>query len=309
MDPQAETQTPTERPPLIDVPGYGVVGHAGWLAINWRDYVHTASIDGRDVNYLQFGDRAQPTAVLIHGLAGCWQNWLANIVELSRTFHVVALDLPGFGHSDLPGDGISIPGYAQTVTRLMDHLGVGKAHLLGHSMGGMVATELAIQRPERVDRMVLVSPAGWSTSDTPGRVSKFAAIGELISARIGANREFIVRRPALRKRVLRGVVAFPEKLSPEMAYELIGATGKRGFAQALVAILGYDFRDKLPAVQTPTLVIWGRWDGVIRWHDAYKFADALPNGVAMVLSETAHSAMVEHPDWFDRTAIDFLLAR
>jgi pimeloyl-ACP methyl ester carboxylesterase len=307
MNPPTD-QAKAERPPLIDLPGYGVVGHAEWLAVNWRDYLRTAMIEGRDVNYLQFGDPAQPTAVLIHGLAGCWQNWLANIVELSRSFHVVALDLPGFGHSDLPADGISIPGYADTVAGLMDHLGVEKAHLIGNSMGGMVSAQFAISHPTRVERMILVSPAGWSTSDTPASVSKFAAIGGLISARIGANREFITRRPKLRARVMRGVVAYPEKLSPEITYEVIGATGKRGFAQALVAILGYDLRDKLTSVETPTLVIWGRWDGVISWRDAYKFGDALPNSEVIVLSETAHVAMVEHPEWFDRTATEFLLA-
>src|SRR3954447_14543093 len=125
----------------IDLPTYGPVNPSEWLKVDWSQYLHTATIDGRDVNYLEYGDTSKPTVMLVHGLAGCWQNWLANVIGLSEEFHVVALDLPGFGGSELPADGISIPGYANCVAELLDHLGVAAAHVIGNSMGGMTAVQ------------------------------------------------------------------------------------------------------------------------------------------------------------------------
>ncbi len=291
----------------IDLPTYGAVNPAEWLKIDWTQYVHTAMIDGRDVNYLEYGDGAKPTVMLVHGLAASWQCWLSNVLGLAEHFHVVAIDLPGFGESELPADGISIPGYANCVAGLLDHLGVATACVIGNSMGGMTSLQLALDHPARVERLVLVSPAGWSTNHIAPAIGQAAGIGGLIVGRVAANRETIVRRPRLRARALRGVVAHPEMLSGEVAYELLGGTGSEGFASALRAILAHDFRPRLGEIQQPTLFIWGRRDGVVSSRDIIKFGDDMPHAEKILLRDTGHVAMIEHPEWFDRTAIDFLL--
>jgi pimeloyl-ACP methyl ester carboxylesterase len=291
----------------IELPTYGPINPAEWLKIDWSQYLHTAMIDGRDVNYMSYGDTSKPTVMLIHGLAASWQSWLANVLELAEHFHVVALDLPGFGGSEMPADGISIPGYANCVAGLLDHLEVATAFVIGNSMGGMTSLQLALDHPTRVERLVLVSPAGWSTNHVPPALGQAAGLGALIFGRVAANREAIVRRPKLRARALRGVVAHPEKISGEVAYELLGGTGSEGFPGALRAILAHDFRDRLHEIKQPTLFIWGRRDGVVTSRDIIKFGDSMPHAERIVLRDTAHVAMVEHPEWFDRTAIDFLL--
>jgi pimeloyl-ACP methyl ester carboxylesterase len=292
----------------IELPTYGPVNPSEWLKIDWSQYLHSAMIGGRSVNYLEYGDPAKPTALLIHGLAGCWQNWLANVLGLTENFHVVALDLPGFGASEMPANEISIPGYADCVAGLLDHLGIESAHIVGNSMGGMTSLQLAIAHPSRVERLVLVSPAGWSTTDLDPRLSLFAGFAGLIVGRAGASRETVVRRPKLRARALRGVVAHPEKLSGEVCYELLGGSGKGGFPGALRALLSYDFRDRLKEIQQPALFIWGRRDGVVTSRDIVHFGEEMPHSERIVLSDTAHLAMVEHPEWFDQTATEFLLS-
>jgi pimeloyl-ACP methyl ester carboxylesterase len=291
----------------VDLPTYGPTGESAWLKIDWSQYLHTAMIDGRDVNYLTYGDSSKPTVMLVHGLAASWQCWLANILELAENFFVVALDLPGFGESEMPADGITIPGYANCVAGLLDHLGVASAFVIGNSMGGMTAIQLALDHPTRVEKLVLVSPAGWSTNSVPPAVGQAAGLGALVFGRVAANREAIVRRPKLRARALRGVVAHPEKISGEAAYELLGGTGSEGFPGALRAILAHDFRDRLGEIKQPVLFIWGRRDGVVTSRDIVKFGEAIPQAEKIVLRDTAHVAMVEHPEWFDRVATEFLL--
>ncbi|MGK2878213.1 MAG: alpha/beta fold hydrolase [Solirubrobacterales bacterium] len=291
----------------IELPTYGPVNPAQWLKIDWSEHLRTAMIDGREVNYLDYGDAAKPTVMLVHGLAGCWQNWLANVIGLSERFRVVALDLPGFGGSQMPAEAISIPGYADCVAGLLDHLEVASAFVVGNSMGGMTSLQLALDHPSRVERLVLVSPAGWSTSSLPPAIGQVAGLAGLIFGRVGSQREMIVRRPRLRGRALRGIVAHPERLSGETAYELLSGSSSPGFAPALRAILAHDFRDRLAEIKQPTLFVWGRRDGVITSNDVLHFGEQMPHAERILLRDTGHVAMVEHPEWFDRTASEFLL--
>ena len=101
-----------------------------------------------------------PPLVFIHGLAGCWQNWLENIPYFARSHRVIAVDLAGFGESELPQEDISIPGYGRFMDAFLGEIGVERASLVGNSMGGFIAAETAISHPSRVEKLVLVSAAG-----------------------------------------------------------------------------------------------------------------------------------------------------
>jgi pimeloyl-ACP methyl ester carboxylesterase len=86
-----------------------------------------------------------------------------------------------------------------------------------------------------------------------------------------------------------------------------GSTDPAGFAGALSAILADDMREELSQIETETLILWGRRDGVITWRDGVRLLDALPNAQLLVVRNAAHVLMVEHPEWFDNTASEFLL--
>ena len=132
-----------------------------WRAIDWRSRQQRMSVDGCEVNLVQLGQG--PAILFIHGLSGCWQNWLENIPAAAVDHRVIALDLPGFGASQMPAAPISIQGYAEVCVAVCRALGIDHATVVGNSMGGFIAAELAISHPALVDRLVLVDAAGLSS--------------------------------------------------------------------------------------------------------------------------------------------------
>ena len=99
-----------------------------------------------------------PPLILLHGLAGSARWWARNIPALSRSFRVIAIDLPGFGASPR-GHRLELDGVVDQLVGTMDALGIDRASVIGHSMGGLIAGGLAADRPERVERLVLVDAA------------------------------------------------------------------------------------------------------------------------------------------------------
>ncbi|HEV2060446.1 MAG TPA: alpha/beta fold hydrolase, partial [Solirubrobacteraceae bacterium] len=142
--------------PVADAPR----GRPPWIDVDWRAHLRWVPVRGRPVNVLDIGEG--PVVVFLHGLSGCWQNWLESIPPLAGDHRVIAIDLPGFGESPMPAEPISVSGYARTVVDLLDELGVPEATIVGNSMGGFVGCEIAIRFPARVQRLVLVAPAGLS---------------------------------------------------------------------------------------------------------------------------------------------------
>src|SRR3954452_15443059 len=136
---------------------YGRRGRAEWLDFPWERHQRRMRIDDREVRYVDAGEG--PALIFLHGLGASWQSWLENIPEFARDHRVVAMDLPGFGCSDLPEHDITIEYYADWAFRLLDALGIDRGALVGHSMGGFIAADMAIRQPERVQRLALVSAA------------------------------------------------------------------------------------------------------------------------------------------------------
>jgi pimeloyl-ACP methyl ester carboxylesterase len=246
--------------------------------------------------------------VLVHGLGGQWQNWLENIPRLAQERRVIALDLPGSGLSEMPRETISIPGYGRVVKALCEHVGIERAHLVGNSMGGFVASEVAIQFPELVERLVLVSAAGISSANasrtpvlTVGRVA--AAIASYTAAR---HRQ-MARRRVTRHFALAFVARHPSKLAPDLVWEgFMKGTGKPGFNDALRASLEYDFRDRLSEISVPTLIVWGESDTVIPVRDAQEFERLIDDSRKVVMDDTGHVPMAERPRTFNDLLSDFL---
>src|SRR5918994_656054 len=162
---------------------YGTTASPDWRTIDWQAHLHKVEIEGIPVNNVDMGGRGEDgerePIVLVHGLAGQWQNWLENIPRLAQERRVVALDLPGHGLTPMPREQITISGYGRYVNALCEQLELGQVDMIGNSMGGFVAAEVAIQVPERIDQLVLVSAAGIASADvakmpvmTVGRVMR-----------------------------------------------------------------------------------------------------------------------------------------
>jgi pimeloyl-ACP methyl ester carboxylesterase len=246
--------------------------------------------------------------VLVHGLGGQWQNWLENIPRIAQERRVIAPDLPGFGLSEMPREQISIPGYGRWVEVFFKRVGIERAHLVGNSMGGFVASEVAIQFPQLVDRLVLVSPAGISSASVSRAPTlTIGRVAAALASYTAAGHRQIARRPVARHAALLFVARHPSKLAPDLAWEgFMKGTGKPGFNDALRASLEYDFRDRLGEIACPTLIVWGENDTVIPVRDAQEFERLIEDARKVVMKDTGHVSMAERPRAFNELLLDFL---
>jgi pimeloyl-ACP methyl ester carboxylesterase len=291
---------------------YGPFGRSPWLDVDWREHQRWVSVAGQPVNTIELGDHDGPPLVFVHGLSGSWPNWLEQLPVFAGEHRVIAMDLPGFGHSPMPRERITISGYARLLDGLFDELGIDAATVVGNSMGGFVSAELAIAFPPRVERLVLVSPAGLSTYRHPRGTRALPALhrGEQIiaayTAWLASKSDMVTRRPLLRNATLGLVTRHPGRLPAALAAEQLRGAGKPGFIQALEANLDYDFRHRLPEIACPTLIVWGDSDRVITVRDAAVFAELIPGSRRVVYEDTGHMAMLERPDAFNSLLREFL---
>src|SRR4051794_22595335 len=142
-------------------PTYADGDDASWMGVDWPSVTRRLTILGSEMNLVDTGGDG-PAIVFLHGLSGCWQNWLLNIPVFMATHRCIAPDLPGFGGSEMPREKISIKGYARAIDALCRELGVDRVTIVGNSMGGFTGAEVALEFATRVDRLVLVSAAGLS---------------------------------------------------------------------------------------------------------------------------------------------------
>jgi pimeloyl-ACP methyl ester carboxylesterase len=278
-----------------------------WLSVDWPSMTRRVTVRGREVNVVDTGGDGPPL-VFVHGLGGRWQNWLLNIPAFMGSHRVIALDLPGFGESQMPQEEISIRGYARILDELLDALGVDTADVVGNSMGGFVAAELALSFDTRVRRLVLVSAAGLSIENR--RREPLLAGARLWAAGttwLGARSESVITRPRARRAGLQIVVRYPEKLSPALAYELVQGTGTPGFIPALEALLEHSYRDQLAKIEVPVLVVWGRNDMLVPRGDAREYVELIGDNARRVMfDDTGHVPMLERPTRFNAVLAEFL---
>jgi pimeloyl-ACP methyl ester carboxylesterase len=294
---------------------FGPATRERWQEVDWRAHQRWVEVEGNPINMIELGpeeDRGGQPLVFVHGLSGSWPNWLEQLPVFAATHRVITLDLPGFGHSPMPRQEISISGYARMLEQLLGQLGIDAAAVVGNSMGGFIAAELAIAYPQRVERLVLISAAGLSTYNHRGSTLGLPALrrAERIlgayTAWLAAHSDAVVKRPRLRDATLNFVVRHPERLPAPLAAEQLRGAGTPGFLQGLEAVLHYDVRDRLPEIACPTLIVWGDRDRLISVRDADLFAELIPDSRKVVFGDTGHLAMLERPESFNALLAEFL---
>lgn len=281
-----------------------------WLRIDWRERLASVAVRDTPVNYVEMApaDPHPVSLVLVHGLAGCWQNWLENIPALARTRRVLALDLPGFGHSPMPDWDISVPAYGELVRDFCGALGLERVAVVGNSLGGFVAAEAVVANPGRFEKLALVSAAGISHAKLrpePAALAGRLAVG--LAPLAFSFQQRALRRPKLRHSAFRSVFYKPGDLRPELIYEqYLHGHDRPAFLPALTSLMGYDFIDSLAEVETPTLIVGGRNDLVVPPGDAVEYGQLLRNSETVILDRTGHCAQLERPVRFNRLLEAFL---
>jgi pimeloyl-ACP methyl ester carboxylesterase len=271
--------------------------------------------DDQPINVVELGEG--PPLLFIHGLIGRWTHWVEQLTAFAESHRVIAVDLPGFGDSPLPAEKISVPGYARTIEQLLDALEIGAATFVGHSMGGFTSVDLAINFPERVRRLVLVSPAGLSTySDRRSlqllaQARRFKKIFNAYHARVAAHSELLARRPRLRllEPTTNIVARYPDRLPAPFVEEFVRGLAAPGFIDGIEANLNYDYRQRLGEIACPTLIVWGEDDRLVTAKDADLYERLIPNARKAIFRDTGHMAMIERSAAFNALLEEFLTPR
>jgi pimeloyl-ACP methyl ester carboxylesterase len=307
----ATTVTPERE--TVSVEQYGPSGRSAWLDIDWQSHQRWVSVGGRWMNVIDLGpdDGGAGTIVWIHGLSGSWQNWLENLPEFAKTHRCVAMDLPGFGASEMPAEQISMTGYAAAVDALLRKLGIERATVVGNSMGGFVAAEVAIRYGTWVEKLVLVSAAGLTIEHQRNETAlrTLRLVGDVLAmgtSWLASKSDELARRPRSRVAMFQVVAAHPSRLPGPLVAEQLRGSGKPGFIDALDAMTDYPIRDRLTKITAPTLVVWGADDSLVPVRDAWEFGDLIPGARVVVYEDTGHVAMLERPDAFNALVRDFV---
>lgn len=288
---------------LVLLPAERVPPTGRWLARAGLTPL-TVRVGRLDIRYVRKGQG--PTLILIHGLASSIYTWSDVIEPLSRSFDVIALDLPGFGASSQPAD-LSFEELAGAVPGLMDALGVPRAHLVGNSLGGAVSLLLAARQPQRVDHVVVLDSAGFrmKLSERPFMI-RF--LGSRSAGFVG---DRIPIRRVLTKATLRHLIHDDTRVTAERIDEYIAPLLRPGAlvsARALLlSPLDERFVSDLQTIEAKTLVVWGRFDPWLPQEDADRFVAAI-RGARKVIVETGHMPQEERPAEIARLVGEFLLS-
>jgi pimeloyl-ACP methyl ester carboxylesterase len=247
-----------------------------------------------------------PPLVLVHGLGFSWRSWQPVLDALELRHDVVAIDLPGFGESPPLPDGV-----APTPTRLADaveselnRLGLEAPAVVGNSLGGWVALELA--RRGRTARTVVISPSGL---ESPPERAFVIALNETMRLRalFGAPLGRWLTAPALARVMLFGALrSQPQRLSPDAAVcDLHDFGYSPGFQSTLRSTVATRAPIWLGEIRAPVRVAFGTLDLMLGVFTAPRFAAAIPGAELVPLLGVGHVPMLDDPELVARTILDF----
>lgn len=256
----------------------------------------TVNVFGAKIRYLEAGDQTKPTVILLHGLGAQAESWAANIAPLSANYRVIAPDQIGFGKSDKPFLKYRVGTYADFLDKFMAELKIEKAHLVGNSLGGWVAAFTAIKYPNRVEKIVLADAAGLM----PPTI-EFERIYQLNNStrdEIRANLKLIFANPAFHN----------EALVDQFMTQRIAANDGYTINALIESIKRKEdfIDDRLSEIKKPTLVIWGKQDGLLPLADGEKFNKGIAGSELTVFENCGHVPQFEKAADFNKAVITFL---
>lgn len=276
--------------------------------------VDTVLVGDRPIAYHEAGT-GEETVVLIHGLGSNLALWRETIPALSENFRVLALDLPGYGLSgkdEVPG---TMDFFSDTVVQFMNTHGVDRAHVVGLSMGGQIALTVALDHPERLDRLVLVSPAGIETfTDQQGVALKSVYTPQAILAAPEA---------ALQQNIAMNFASYdPERfgwlLEQRLALTALpdAAAYATANARSVAGMLDAPVAHRLDDIAAPTLVLYGAEDALIpnamlnphltTADVAEEAAERIPNATLDLIKDAGHLPQLEQPEVVNQHLMTFL---
>jgi pimeloyl-ACP methyl ester carboxylesterase len=254
-----------------------------------------AKLNDININY-QVEGQGEPL-VMIMGFTAGRSGWMPQIPFFKKYYRVITFDNRGAGKSDKPQGPYSTKMMADDTVRLMDFLGIKKAHIMGVSMGGMIAQELAINYPHRVMKLVLACTYA-SQDETSGDTLEQAKFLQLTpEKKIGAMVSLAFNKPLYR---------FIFGLFARVQTKFMGASGKVGVAGQSEACRIHNTLERLPLITAPTLVIVGTGDRIIKPFSSEVIAGKIPNAKLVRVEGGSHYFPLEMKNVFNREVLNFL---
>lgn len=249
------------------------------------------------VHYETLG-RGRPV-LLLHGWLGSWALWRNTLEVLSKEFRVYALDFFGFGESFDRNSNFSVNNFVESVNQFMDRLGIIKAPLVGHSMGGTVSLAAAVRFPEKVVKVTVIGSPIQGTS--LNLLLKLA--GYRGTARIAWT------SPVLLKTFLRGYSYFIAKDGKAMGKMILDDVSKisvDSFFQSIGTLRETDLRTTLTDVAMSVQGIYGKHDVIVNPGQAKVLKQHIPQSQIAWFENSGHFPMLDEPERFHNTLVDFL---
>ncbi len=285
------------------------------LEFNEVDYgypVEYIQVRNLQVGYIDQGSGDQ-VLLLIHGLGSNAKGWSRNIPVLAENYRVIAVDLPGYGYSSKDYYPYSLSFYAQVLTEMLTELGIESAVFVGHSMGGQISIITALTYPERVDKLVLISPAGveefeegekdWFRSVAIPELTLDAGVRQID---VNLKRNFYNTPPEAQFMITDRIRVRGASDFPMYAYAV---------AENIKAMVNEPTSDRLGDIQQETLVLFGKYDSLIPnmflnggcTEDIGRIAEReIPNSHLIMVDNCGHFVQFEQPDVTNREILQFL---
>lgn len=252
---------------------------------------------GRAVGLYYEEHGSGPPLILSSGLGGSASYWAPNLPALAEHFRVIAYDHRGTGRSDrTPLASLSVENMAEDVVALLDHLGIERAHLLGHALGGLIGMALALSHPERIGRLVVVN--GW------GRLEAHTA--RCFDARLailrGAGAEAFVRAQPIFLYPANWLTLDAPHLADEEAAQIAHFPGKETVEQRIAAVRAFDVQDRIGEIAAPLLAVSADDDVLVPSIASSRIVDRLApdnDGTEWSMRWGGHACNVTDPDTFN----------
>jgi len=259
------------------------------------------TIYGQKISYLEAGSSG-PNVILLHGLGGDATNWTMTIPALAGKYHVYAPDQIGFGNSDKPIMTYRVATLVEFLDQFYQKLGIDKATLVGNSLGGWTAAAFSIAHPQKVEKLVLVSAAGYTAKRYGGQELP-KDIYSVLNPGTTADMKRLFE------------AAFYDKAYSTDAFIALAFTNKlkRGDGYTINSFIdsflrGEDFLDdKVKTIKAPTLLIWGREDKLTPPAMADAFAQDIQGSQKVIIDQCGHVAQIEKAQIFNNALLKFLM--
>ena len=251
------------------------------------------------IHYLDENESSSFPVLLIHGLGANSKSWLFQIPALQQVgFRIIAPDSTGFGQSTYPGGRARISRFVDPIAALIDKLQVQHIDVVGISMGGTMAMQLALDHPQLVSRLVLVNTFAhldiYSLQSLPYFLSRFILVHTL-------------GLPTQAKGVAKHIFPHPDQeILRQGLIDQVLQADPRAYRAAMRALAWFDVRKRLGEIWCPTLIITGECDTTVPIETQTHLADGIKGAQQRIIPDAGHGVTVERPDIFNQVLVEFL---